>query len=364
MTTSEWIRVALIVVCVLVLLARRYKWLDTLREGRDKKKRQEAKQRQRAELKDRRQQEKKRLEAKQTQTAAILKRGLGRLQQRSIKAASQELWYLEGGARPDAQTVVLLHGFAGAKEDWAEVGRLLIDQSYHLVAPDLPGFGQNAKHPELAYDVTTQTKRVRAFLQKKRLSGFHLVGHSVGGSIAAAIAYSAAQDVASLTLIEPFGVRVPYESELDKLLAEGRNPLVIASPTAYDNLLGFVYHNPPELPPALKKLRAEQAAENRVLYLKIWKQSREGERANLLDLLLPEMKLKTLVLQGAQSQVVHPATPGVIQGMMAGGMTSAATIEDCGHFPMLEQPQATADHLVEFFKSIPVPAPDAAPESS
>ena len=72
--------------------------------------------------------------------------------------------------------------------------------------------------------------------------GFHLVGHSVGGSIAAAVAYGASQEVASLTLIEPFGVRVPYQSKLDEILAQERNPMVIATPTAYDNLLGFVFH--------------------------------------------------------------------------------------------------------------------------
>ena len=160
--------------------------------------------------------------------------------------------------------------------------------------------------------------------------------------------------MASLTLIEPFGLRVPYESELDEMLAHERNPMVIATPMAYDNLLGFVFHQPPQMPPALKKHRAEQAAENRVFYLKMWKEIWEGERAKLLDLLLPEIKTKTLIIQGAQSQVVHPATPGVAEGMM--NDARSAVIEDCGHFPMVEQPRATADHILEFFKTIPPPA--------
>ena len=359
MTTSEWIRVALIIICALILIARRYKWLGKLRERNQRQQSQAAKQRQRRQLKDRRQQLQHQREARKTETAAILRRGLGRLHQRSIQAAGQKIWYLEGGVSPDAPTVLLLHGFAGTKEDWNDVGQLLIDQGYHLVAPDLPGFGQNVKPSDLAYDVTSQTKRLRAFIQKKGLSGFHLAGHSIGGSIAAAIAYSAAEDVASLTLIEPFGVRVPYESELDQLLAQGRNPMVIASPMAYDNLLGFVFHRPPEMAPAVKKLKAEQAAEHRAFYLKVWKQCREGERANLLDLLLPVIKLKTLVVQGAQSQVVHPATPGVIQGMMTD--VSTATLEDCGHVPMLEQPRATADRLIALFKSAPVSTADPPP---
>ncbi len=358
MTTSEWIRVAIIVVCILVLLARRYDLLGTLQEKQKKKELREAKLRRREERKEQRQQAQDRQAEKKAETAEILKRGLGRLLQKSLPVAGQEIWYLEGGARPDARTVLLLHGFGGAKENWNEVGQLLIAEGYHLVVPDLPGFGQNDKNPDLPHDVTTQTKRVRAFIQRAGLQQFHLVGHSVGGSIAAAIAYSAAQDVASLTLIEPFGVRVPYESELDKMLEQERNPMVIATPMAYDNLLGFVFHQPPEMPPALKKLRAKQAAENRVFNLKVWKEIREGERAHLLDLLLPEVKVSTLILQGAQSKVVHPATPDVVAAMMTGARS--AIIEDCGHFPMLEQPQTTAVYLMEFFKTIPeAPVVDA-----
>ncbi len=350
-TTSEWVRITVIVVALLLLLAKRYDLLGTLREKKKKKEQRQAKQRRREERKEQRQQHQERQAEKKVQTAEILKRGLGRLQQKSLQAAGHEMWYLEGGARPDARPVLLLHGFAGDKENWGEVGQMLIDEGCHLVAPDLPGFGQNAKHPELSYDVTTQTKRVRAFVNRTGLKGFHLVGHSVGSSIAAAIAYSAPQEVASLTLIEPFGVRVPYESELDKMLEQERNPMVIATPMAYDNLLGFVFHQPPEMSPALKKLRAEQAAENRVFHLKVWKEIREGERANLLDLLLPEIKLKTLVIQGAQSKVIHPATPGVVAAMMIDARP--AVVDDCGHFPMLEQPQATADYLLKFFKTIP-----------
>ena len=357
MTTSEWIRVGVIIVAILILLARRYDLMGTLRERKKKKERQEAHQRRRVERKEQRQQAQERQQDARAQTAEILKRGLGRLQQKSLQAAAGlEIWYLEGGAQPDARPVLLLHGFGGDKENWGQVGQLLVGEGCHLVAPDLPGFGQNAKDPKKPYDVTTQTKRVRAFIHKAGLKSFHLVGHSVGGSIAAAIAYSAPKEVASLTLIEPFGVRVPYESELDKMLEQERNPMVIATPMGYDNLLGFVFHHPPEMTPALKKVRAEQAAKNRIFNLKVWKEIWEGERANLLDLLLPVIKTKTLIIQGAQSKVVHPATPEVVTGMMTD--VRSAVIENCGHFPMLEQPEETAEHLMNFFKTVP-PQPNA-----
>ena len=77
-------------------------------------------------------------------------------------------------------------------------------------------------------------------------------------------------------------------------------------------------------------------------------------QVRFLDLLLPVIKLKTLILQGAQSKVIHPATPGVVEAMMSD--VQAAVIENCGHFPMIEQPQTTAQHMLEFFKEILPPA--------
>ncbi len=355
MTTSEWIRLILAVVLLLVYLAKRFDLLGKLREKKQKKERLEARQRRRLERKEQRQQVLEKKKEKKAQTAEILKRGLGFLRQKAVQAAGQEVWYLEGGAKPGALTVLLLHGFAGDKECWGEVARLLIAEGYHVIAPDLPGFGQNPRDSEKPYDVTTQAKRIRAFSHKVGLEHYHLAGHSVGGSIAAALAYAAPDEVLSLTLIEPFGVRVPYESELDKLLAQNRNPMVIANPVAYDNLLGFIFHQPPDMPADLKKVRAERAAENRVFHLKVWKETREGERANLLDLLLPVIETKILVLQGAKSRVVHPATPDVVRSMASDART--AVIDDCGHFVMLERPEETARHLLALLETIPAPPP-------
>lgn len=348
MTASEKLRLLIVLVLVFMYLAYRYGWIDKLKERRLKKQEAEAEQRQLAERKARRQQARKDKQEKKAQTAEILRQGVAGFRQTSYQAAG-EIWCLEAPAQPGAEPVLLLHGFAGDKEGWADVGRRLIQGGYRPIAPDLPGFGQNAKNPNLSYDVTSQAKRIRALIQKMGLERLHVVGHSVGGSIAAALAYTQSVDVASLTLIEPFGVHVPYPSELDKMLESSRNPMVIANPAAYNNLLDFAFHQRPDIPAGIKKHRAEQAAKNRIFFLKVWKEIREGERANLLDLLLPEIKVRTLILQGAQSNVIHPKTAEVVQSVMRDA--HPVLIEDCGHFPMIEQPRKTAEHILQFLGS-------------
>lgn len=348
MTTSEIIRLIIVIVLVAIVIARRTRVFEKIREARRRKRLEEEKQQELQEKRERRLLEKQRREAKQSRTAEILRRTHQGAQQRSVKVAGQRIWFFEGGDR-DATSVLLLHGFAADKEHWSELAKLLLVDGYHVVAPDLPGFGQNERHPDLSYDVTSQTKRLRAFAHKVKLERYHLVGHSVGATIAAAIAYAAPEDVLSLTLIEPFGLRVPYDSELDEELARDRNPMVIATPEAYDNLLRFTYVDPPEIDEELKTLRARQAAEHRSFYLKMWQEIRRGDRAYLLDLLLPELRRPILAVQGARSRVIHPATAGVIETVVHGAR--AVVIDDSGHLPMVEKPREVARHLLDFLRA-------------
>jgi pimeloyl-ACP methyl ester carboxylesterase len=51
------------------------------------------------------------------------------------------VFYREAGA-PDAPTLVLLHGFPSASHMFRELIPLLADR-FHIVAPDLPGFGKS-----------------------------------------------------------------------------------------------------------------------------------------------------------------------------------------------------------------------------
>jgi pimeloyl-ACP methyl ester carboxylesterase len=62
------------------------------------------------------------------------------------------VFYREAGA-PDAPTLVLLHGFPSASHMFRELIPLLADR-FHLVAPDLPGFGKSDMPVRGEFDYT------------------------------------------------------------------------------------------------------------------------------------------------------------------------------------------------------------------
>ena len=61
---------------------------------------------------------------------------------RSVNVDGLDVFYREAG-NPDAQTLLLLHGFPTSGHMFRDLIPLLSDR-VHIVAPDLPGFGRTA----------------------------------------------------------------------------------------------------------------------------------------------------------------------------------------------------------------------------
>ncbi len=97
--------------------------------------------------------------------------------------------------------MVLLHGLA---ETSAFFWRPLIDQfsdNYHIIAFDLLGHG-DSDHPDDGYEVECQAQLIRRALEQMGISRVVLVGHSLGGMIAARLSIDAPYLVHKLVLYD------------------------------------------------------------------------------------------------------------------------------------------------------------------
>jgi len=117
-----------------------------------------------------------------------------------------------GGAVAGAgDPVVLVHGFGGDKNSWLFVQQPLSET--HLVyALDLPGHGQSGKDVGDG-SLDTLAAVVLGLLDEVGAGRAHLVGHSLGGAVVAAVAAAAPDRVASLTLLAPAGFGSAADAE-------------------------------------------------------------------------------------------------------------------------------------------------------
>jgi pimeloyl-ACP methyl ester carboxylesterase len=99
-------------------------------------------------------------------------------------------------------TVVFLHGYAESLVSW----RPVLDRvapGHRVLALDLPGFGLSDK-PAGPYDVRAQAARLRPLLAAEGRP-LVLVGHSMGGAVALALAADGTLPVAAVALVAPAG---------------------------------------------------------------------------------------------------------------------------------------------------------------
>ena len=101
-------------------------------------------------------------------------------------------------------TLLLLHGFGESLTTWRAVFDPLAAHT-RVVAIDLPGFGGSAK-PDTTYSLPVMTERLSRFIDRWTPSGtLVVVGHSMGGELAASLAMARPDRVSLLVLIAPSG---------------------------------------------------------------------------------------------------------------------------------------------------------------
>jgi pimeloyl-ACP methyl ester carboxylesterase len=259
-----------------------------------------------------------------------------------------ESWhYLEGGS-PDAPVLLLLHGFGGDKDNWTRFSRTLVDD-YRVIAPDLPGFGDSARHPDWDYSLPEQRDRLARFVAALELRPMHLGGNSMGGHLAALYTHTHPEQVRSLALLNNGGIDSPTHSEAWHAVSRGESPLVLSSPADFDRLLSFVSHKPPFLPWPARGVLAEKtfghAAFNNYIFTAL-----KDERYVALEPLLGDIEQPVLIIWGEFDRVLDVSSIDVMAPLLP--QAKIIVMPDTGHLPMLERPTATAAHYLEFLAEL------------
>jgi pimeloyl-ACP methyl ester carboxylesterase len=100
----------------------------------------------------------------------------------SFEHAGHRIFWREGG-RKDAPVLMLIHGFPTSSWDWEAVWKDLA-RDYHLIAPDMLGFGFSDKPKDHRYSIREQADIHEAILQSLGIGEYHVLAHDYGDSVA------------------------------------------------------------------------------------------------------------------------------------------------------------------------------------
>ena len=258
-------------------------------------------------------------------------------------ASGDKMVYAENG-NVTGEPLLLIHGFGGNKDNFTRIARQL--EGYHLIIPDLLGFGASSKPMSTDYRSEAQATRLHELLQAKGLAAnIHVGGNSMGGAISVAYAAKYPSEVKSLWLVDSAGF---WSAGIHEALAGAtleNNPLLINSNEDFYKMYDFVMYKPPYLPKSVKAVFAQERIANKELHAKILEQivtDNVEERAKIIA----QYKIPTLVVWGEKDQIIKPETVKLIKEIIP--QSEVIMMPEVGHVPMVEALDKTADDYKAF----------------
>ncbi len=225
-------------------------------------------------------------------------------------------------------TLLLIHGGIGdAHLHWASVMPMLAE-TFHVLAPDLPGFGESELLPQMRTDVLLHW--IKTFLDAKNVEQAVVIGNSFGGLIARLFAAANPIYVPAVVLVNGGGLpNMPLPMRLIERV-----------PGLADLLFGM-FGRMATSQGTLKRLLHIQSVLTDEFYRTarlaapgFARTMRMMVRTGFPDKQTPQVA--TLLLWGVNDQFAPIADAEKIKASIPGATLTEIT--DCGHMPQLETP--------------------------
>jgi pimeloyl-ACP methyl ester carboxylesterase len=240
--------------------------------------------------------------------------------------------HLFEGGDPIAPPLLYLHGMLNGNL-WLDYHQKLA-QHFHLFAPDIPGFGLTER-PGWMRDISDYVLYLHDLLNALSLEAPFIIGHSLGGWMAAEIAVWYPERVSKLVLSNALGLRVKG-TPLPDIFAMA--PEVFIG-TCFENMMAAFPLLPAEITVDVMFAQYKQFT---TLASLLWNPSYDPH----LERRLERINCPTLLVWGENDRLMAPVYGDTYHRQIPG--SRLVKLSGTGHMPMFEQMEAWSAAISQF----------------
>jgi pimeloyl-ACP methyl ester carboxylesterase len=252
---------------------------------------------------------------------------------------------------PAAPMLLLIHGYTASTYVWKTSAPILAANGFHVIAPDLLGFGYSDKPRWFDYSIESQARMISRFMNRLGIGRATVVGSSYGGAVAATLALDYPERVEKLVLVDAVCNDGPKNHPLLKLAAlpgigEAITPFILDSKAfakrRMHNTLAPANHHlitRERIDSVVRPLSAADAHHSVLETSRNWHAKRIERDASLIN-------QQTLIIWGEQDTVIPIGNGYKLHNAILN--SSFVVLPSCGHVPQEEKSELFSKLVTEF----------------
>lgn len=253
-------------------------------------------------------------------------------------------YYEVGQAKKEL--LLLLHGMSASADTFREL-MLELSRDYHIIAPDIPGFGYSDNMRP--YTFPRLTLWLAGLVDTLAIGPAHIGGHSFGGALAVNYALEQPHDVQSLTLLAPSILRPgKYPQWLRRFAQSSISEWILglgvhASQLMLQRQMRAAFYDPSQFEETLWTRRQRD--------YELARASASVLRASALHDMRADLHMiqqHSCIIWGNEDPVLEPHDAAVLNELMPQSRTDLHMLSNCGHIPHIEQREQVVDIVGQF----------------
>jgi pimeloyl-ACP methyl ester carboxylesterase len=262
------------------------------------------------------------------------------MEEKYVEIEGNKIRYFESGS--SKHTLVLIHGLGASSERWKYVIPLF-ETDFHVVVPDLVGFGYSEK-PSADYTLDYFSNFLEKFLISLDIKNTNIIGSSLGGQIAAEYTSTHCESVEKLILVSPSGIMKQPTPALDAYIMAALYPNKQSAKNAFETMEGSGKSIPIDIingfVTRMKLPNAKFAFMSTLLGLK---------NSDLITEKLANISSPTLIIWGTNDPVI----PITFADVFISSIENCQFYEmnECGHTPYVQEPEKFASYVLKFLNN-------------